>query len=716
MIQEGGAQVSDKQRADVATIADDDDVDDDEPEPQEIRAGGASRTAESGDIYWLNLDQLREFNRMDRTIESDEDFWAWFDAAVKTWGKKPTGKMLKRRGMLSGLWSGGGSWEPKKYLSDWWHGSTYFGGGSNEKVRKLAIALQAVQTTVRVVDNHERRMRVVLAADEREGKPQSFTSYDERVIQVSPMALLDSKLETGEGIDITNGFALHEASHAEYSESTLKALRQPTPLEPLTVASILHNVLEDVRIESLTGEQFPGFVGYFERALNYMWELSKDNQPSAWGPELKDKLSAIILACKWYDKFAPTVTDTELKSEVEWWHDWVESYRTSRQELRPALIAGLDRLRSDPATAKEMRKIEAEELALGAFTDADGIRRLVRTMIKKYGLNKFPSCSGGESPGGGLTVLDGVKRPGLGAKESEEVRRLVESEIEEADIEHMKLPDLNGANPTVTVLHPPETGASHAGYKPTNQSLVERMRSVFFFRPSAFENVDRLMRTGSVDEDELWRAGVEDYRLFDQKTIEQTPNTSVTLLIDASGSMLGHVAAGSLGRSKIALAANLAQIMQACLKDMNGVNVRVRAHTGDCPDGEVVIYKIWERGEPLSRLGLMNTIHNSNNYDGYAIGWCIKEMVDHATPNEQMVLIVISDGYPAGQGYQGNPAYRHMRETIAWGARQGVDTIQIAIQGGMDQKLMFQHFVHFESIEKLPMQLTTLLRKIFPYR
>src|SRR5512141_1148857 len=50
----------------------------DEPEPHELRAGGASRTHDNGNIYWLNVDQLREFNRMDRTLKEDNDFWAWF--------------------------------------------------------------------------------------------------------------------------------------------------------------------------------------------------------------------------------------------------------------------------------------------------------------------------------------------------------------------------------------------------------------------------------------------------------------------------------------------------------------------------------------------------------------------------------------------------------------------------------------------------------------
>ncbi len=268
------------------SASDEDFDEDDEPDAREMHAGGASRTHEDGNIYWLNVDQLREFNRMDRTIKVDRDFWAWFSAAVATWGKKPIGKQSKKRGKFDGIWSGSGgssssgTWSSgwssgKKYLSDWWGGSSWF-GGTSDKVRKLAIALSAVSTTIRVVDTHDRRMRVVLATDEKEGAPASYTSYDERVIQVSPMALLDTAIDEGNGIDITTGFALHEASHAEYSEATLKHLRQPTLLRPISIASLLHNVLEDVRIEALTSEEFPGFYGYFEKALEYLQVSSSE--------------------------------------------------------------------------------------------------------------------------------------------------------------------------------------------------------------------------------------------------------------------------------------------------------------------------------------------------------------------------------------------------------------------------------------------------------
>lgn len=730
--------MSDKDRDEVATLPDDDENisldfdDEDEFTDSEIRAGGARRTAENGDIFWLKLDHLREFIQMDRTIKEDADFWAWFSAAISTWGLKPIGKEFKKRGMLSGLWSGssgsssGWGWSGKN-LSDYWGGSKWFGSkGSTEESRRLAIAVQAVQQTVRVIDNHERRLAVVLTTEEEEGRPSSYTSFDERTISVSPMALLDKEVDDGEGVDITTGFALHEAGHAEYTEAQMKVLRQPNLLRPATIAAVLNNVLEDVRTEGLTAcdddAKFPGFAGYLDKGRDYLWKLGEGKRPETWGPEIDKKVNASILGSKWYDQYKPLATDPELAEKIEWFHDWVEKYHTGGVGGRESLTAALAYLALDPETKKQMDEMTAKEKAWEkANGDAEAnpelLKRLVKEMLKQFGIGAT-SCSSGESPGGGVADPSGKRKAGIGASERDEVRRMVKSEIESAHLKDLKLPDMGKANPLITVLRPPETARSQGQFQKADPSLIAKMRNVFAFRPSAIEEVDRLMRTGGIDEDELWRGGIGDYRMFEQKRIESVPDTSVTLLIDASGSMAGYTG-GTSRDTKVQTALKLAQVMQACLKDMNGVRVRVRAHTGDNSEagrGGVAIYRIWDQGDPLTRLSTVNEIDFSNNYDGYAIGWCIKEMVDQAKPNEQMVLIVLSDGYPAGSGYGGEPAHKHMRDTIAWGEKQGVDTIQIAIAGGMNQEEMFKHFVTFKSAELLPSQMTALLKKVFPYR
>ena len=277
----------------------------------------------------------------------------------------------------------------------------------------------------------------------------------------------------------------------------------------------------------------------------------------------------------------------------------------------------------------------------------------------------------------------------------------------------LKIPELGNNPPKFVTLHPLETVESKANWTPPLRGLVARMRSAFFFRPVAQQWTTRLQRSGALDEDEVWRAapalGKEhDFRVFEQRNVESSPDTTITLLIDISGSMYGQ---------KMRTGVQAAAIMHEVLKATPGVRIRVRAHTGDVAPGDrgdVVLYKVWESGEPVSRLGIPETVPHGNNYDGYAIGWCVREMLQHQKPEEQRLLIVLSDGYPHGSAYGGRDARRHVKETQAWARRQGVSVIQIAIDPSMDparQAEMFDHWVPFTTLEALPAQITAILKK-----
>lgn len=724
-----------KGKRDDTPLWDDDILDEDGLEGHEIRAGGGLRKDENGDEYWLKLDHLREFNRMDTTIKEDKEFWDWFRNAREAWGLKPRTRRSYGRGHVDATSYGFGAGAGKgyKYLNDYWGGSSYFGkaysgSGSRERV-KLAVGLQAVQTTIRVIDDHDRRMSVRFATQDEEGgevrrDPKSYTDYEGRVIVVSPMALLDDKIDEGEGIDVTHGLALHEASHAKYSEATLKDIRQPTMLYPVAVTSLLHNVLEDVRIEALTAENFPGFAGYFDKTLGYLWDVMEPNVPQEWGPEIGKKLNAVIAACKWrpqfeahLDKQKPSPKIEELRDHIAWWHAWVTRYQDGTTPLRKSLVEGLERLRED--SKPEMDEMEKADRSMAADRmNVNDLRGHIERMLKEKGVTMKPCDSSWGAAGGGIKDPTGRRKPGIGTGDEQEVNRMAKWEIEEGRIRDFHIPDADGAgNPTMVVLHPTESDASREeSRKGLRQGIVSRMRNAFAFRPSAMEWSTKLQRGGTVDEDEMWRAGIGDYRVFEQKHVESTPDTAVTLLVDISGSMRGWTDDYT---SKLTQAAELATIMLTCLKDIKGVSVRVRAHTGDTGDNPrgPVIYKIWDRGDPMSRVGLIKTMNNGNNYDGFAIGWCARELM--TVQADQRVIIVLSDGYPAGTRYGGEPAMDHVKKTTRWAAQRGVQSVQIAIDEAMDaarQSQMFDNWVPFESAEKLPAQLTAVLTRIMPNR
>jgi hypothetical protein len=469
--------------------------------------------------------------------------------------------------------------------------------------------------------------------------------------------LADTNIEQGEAIDITTGFALHEASHGEYTENVFPALDQPTRLLPLQTSGFLLNVIEDCRIEGLTAEAFPGFEGYFDKTNEYMWEeFVKEHAPDAWGPGLIEKLNAIVAMAKWPTQYEATARqDSILSDEFDWWKAWADDYVSGRIKARASLIAAMDRLKEDPQTKKEIEEQEKQEIQ-------DGLDKKALEEALAEALAKNPSllkpCTSVTQPGQHMPGLD----VGVSGKTAERARRLAEEQLSEDQVIKQQFPHGEGAPGDIVNLKPTEDEFSRDQYKPPNQGLVQRMKTSFLMRPSALEWTDRLQKGGSIDEDEIWRAGAGDMRFFERRVVESAPDTSIALLVDMSGSMSGR---------KLRSASDAASIIHACTKEMRGVRVR--------------------------------------------------QLIKHSTPEEQQIVFIISDGLPNGYGagtvcgYGGDGAMDHIRDVVRWAERQGVDVIQIAIDPSLraeEQARMYKHWVPFEDANMLPGQVMGILKKL----
>ncbi len=688
-------------------------------EPDEIVAGGGEREGDDWKLYKMDVPQLCEFERMDRATDDDKTFWAWF-REFKGKNKLPKREPKKKRGRGTGgvqwdqFWKGGQS--KTKYLSEQWSGGWSNQWYTSDQDKKLATALRSIQTTVRVVHTGAKRMRVAFAQASEAG-PTNFTSYDEQLIVVSPGAILDKDLEIGSAVDITTGYALHEGSHAEHSQATMAAILEPSKLEPMTIMSIIHNLFEDIRIERLTGDNFPGFVGYFTAALDYLWKFVAKTAPQEWvDGDIQAQINAIIVGVKWPERYDPVEqSQPRLQEEMTWWRDETESYVQGTKPMRTCLIEARDRLMLDPKVKQKMEQMAADERAAGSMGQTaaslpEWLKRVLEKMAAEGKLKVIETCpSPGHSPGKGPQAT-----AKLTDEQAKKVNTMVASEFQQDTAKELRIPihTATGDNaPDFVTYRPQETDESKASHTEPPRGLVSRMRSAFFFRPASMQWSSRLQRTGSLDEDEVWKVKTGDFKVFEQRMIESAPDTSLTLLVDVSGSM---------GGSKMETSIQAAQIMHEVLKDTPGVRVKVRAHTGDTypgVGGNSIIHKIWENGEPVSRLSTMRTVSRGNNYDGYAIAWCVRELIHDTKPTEQKVVIVLADGLPNGsKGYGNEPAYAHIREVVQWAKRNDVTVIQIAIDPSMDPKRqasMFTNWVPFEGIEKLPSQLLTLLKRLF---
>jgi len=599
----------------------------------------------------------------------------------------------------------GGSTVKKDYLTDWWKGWGYSGASATEQ--KLAIALGAIRTTVDVVYSSGKRYSVRLASDHDNEAPTSYTSFDDHQIVVSPMALVDKSVNESDGIRISSGFGLHEASHAQYSEPLIGALRQPTELDPMTIAQLLHNLLEDLRIEAKTSDKFPGFADYFDKANAYLWKKTGSHAPTEWtGQDLDKKCAAIIGSAKWpveYGAIVDGATDPALKDHYAWFKAWGERYRDDKVDIRTALVEAIARLMDEPETKQQMaeRSKQEKQWQKGASIDLTGMSddefqkwlEEMRKALSKPGLEPCPS------PGHGIEIK-------LDPKQAAKIQELLDNQLQKqkANLPE-QFPDGQDNSPEITIQRPAKYNAQW--YTPPKASLVARMKSAFFFRKAAPSWSERLLKAGAIDDEELWRVADNDFRVFERRVVEESPDTQVTMLIDLSRSMSGDNTENAQA---------MATVMLECLRLMKGVSVRIRGHRTE--GNGCGVFRIWEPGDPMQRLALITELNGGSNYDGYAIDWCANELVEVAKSNEDKVLIVLSDGRPNGHAeyYGGEPAMDHVRRVVEHYERQGVTTIQIAIDpavGANIQAHMFRHFIPFIDGDKLPGQLTNMLIKLF---
>ena len=649
----------------------------------EIDKGGW-RYDEHDKDYFLSYPQLLEYEKKNADTYDDTEFYVWFKKF------RDEKKIWDRGAAVSRSYTESWDWEeakPKgKWLSSWWAKDVYKGfSTNNDSVNKLALVMQAVRTTIRVVDDTVPPLSVLWATNE-----MSYTDFKAHKIAINPAPVSDKAIEDGEAVDITTGFALHEASHSQYSRQPYQTILDPEPLRPLKIAGMLLNFVEDIRIEAATTDKFPGFAGYFVKSLDWAWGKSKDHVPPVWGPTLGDKMNAILSIIR-FPEGPSLLTDPSFADEIPWWTDWRDDYLAERVNARDTIQRGLDRLREDEETGAEMDEMTEAEKTMEALGEAikDLLDRLTAEGLK--GMKVKGSDAGVET------------KDMLGDDDMETIETLLTEGLTEEKV-FIKTQDGRG-NAPLFVRHPQETPHSKSAYIGKPKPILSRLKAALVFRQELPRYTTRLLKSGNLDEEELWRWKDGDYRVFNEEVIAARPQTQLSLLVDLSGSMIG---------TKLEVAQELAQLFIWALRDMDGVETRVFGHTGDNGSISIDIYKLWEPGEAMTRLGLIATLPHVQNYDGHAIAWCAKEILDRGVTDEQRIVFVLSDGYPAAAAYGGVQGQQHVRQVVNWAESHGVHVIQIAIDPSIDperQAAMFKEYIQYTSLEDVPRQLTRMLAK-----
>lgn len=151
------------------------------------------------------------------------------------------------------------------------------------------------------------------------GNSTSFTTK-ERHINVATDYFDDNDLSTNQKTDILVGLSIHEASHVNNSDfSVEKDLRSKYKKEQiLHLAMNIWNIIEDERIEMVTGEDRPGYADFLGETKKYYFDKKVKERPQVENsPETEQKVAVFINDLIKLIRFPAALSDEDIINDYE---------------------------------------------------------------------------------------------------------------------------------------------------------------------------------------------------------------------------------------------------------------------------------------------------------------------------------------------------------------------------------------------------------------
>lgn len=206
----------------------------------------------------------------------------------------------------------------------------------------------------------------------------------------------------------------------------------------------------------------------------------------------------------------------------------------------------------------------------------------------------------------------------------------------------------------------------------------------------------------------------KDKRIFSQKILpENIPDMEVCVLVDCSGSMSSD--------DRMEQARNCAYITWQFCSEMQ-IPCSVYGHTTNRhPETHVKINCV---AHPMNidsddgkRIFMLRA--DADNRDGWAVNFCGEALTKSTATNK--LLLIISDGLPAADGYYGPAAKRDIQDVVKKYKQKGIKIVTAGIDDcALDIKRVYQDgaqskyaakFLDYSDMSKLPQAFATLIKK-----
>jgi len=477
-------------------------------------------------------------------------------------------------------------------------------------------------------------------------------------------------------------FVKHETSHVVHSDFNYLNEVRPTGL-----LALINNLIEDHRIDYRNDRDYLG-----DRAIsNAFWNLhSADIQKRLTDTDkpLQEQQLLVLPLFAW---------DSANR-------DWISTSHEATTQMLPLLdTAGQTRYAKLQAYTDELLDVRWKGDAADVM---DLSKRILRDLYDEDPENytEQPSASKGKAEGEG----EGDADAGEGKAVDDDVDRLINVDklMEAMGHEHKE------SRTGIHLAYRDKTGGAYAIPTPdqylvlnfrdtTPAKVTELMSGGSYFKHHEVDSYitnnakpmsnklriklqtrsrDRYeygKKRGKLHNGSLHRVLQQDSpmadKVFRQRIVSNTLDTAVCLLVDCSGSMSG---------AKFEMACAGAGALAEALKPLN-IPYSVYGFTNFAVDKQEdpMVWLFSEFGERVNQRTLIDRFKHAsgalwNNSDGDAIAYATYRLQQRK--EHRKVLLVLSDGSPAGREYAGD-VVGYTRKTIDDAEKLGIDTYGIGI-------------------------------------
>lgn len=190
-------------------------------------------------------------------------------------------------------------------------------------------------------------------------------------------------------------------------------------------------------------------------------------------------------------------------------------------------------------------------------------------------------------------------------------------------------------------------------------------------------------------------------RVFKRNILPESKDIAISLLIDESGSMHGK---------RIEKALEMAILVESFCKSLD-IPLSIVGHSDSGDKVQLNNYIRFEDVNPKRKYNLGNMRAGGCNRDGFALKYCIKNLLERDEENK--LMIIISDGRPNSRFYSGASAEKDLQNIKNEFERKGGRLIAAAIGDDRDtiKRIYGNSFLDVTDVNKLPLKMASIISK-----